>query len=145
MKVRARAWSITPLTRVIIYHNGQPYRELPINKAAWTAQGNAPCAELSFEADVKQSGWFSLYAEGPHSELLDVTFPQAGTNAIRVYAGDQKIRNRASAEYFVKWIDTLKKMADEWPGWRSQKERDHVFAQFAEARKVYEKLAAEAQ
>ena len=145
VKVRARVWSITPLTRAVIYHNGKPYRELSINKAAWTAQGSEPCAEVTFEAEVKQSGWFSLYAEGPNSELLDVTFPQAGTNAIRVYVGDGKIRNRASAEYFMRWIDTLRKMADEWPMWRSQKERDHVFAQFAEARKVYEKLAAEAQ
>ena len=62
-----------------------------------------------------------------------------------VDSADGKIRNRASAEYFMRWIDTLRKMADEWPMWRSQKERDHVFAQFAEARKVYEKLAAEAQ
>jgi hypothetical protein len=53
------------------------------------------------------------------------------------------IRNRASAEYFVRWIDKLQVMAEAWPGWRSQAEKDHVFAQFSEARKVYQRLARE--
>ena len=79
------------------------------------------------------------------SDLLDVRFPQAATNAIRVYVGDEKIRNRASAEYFMRWIDKLRSMADKWPWWRSQKERGHVFAQFDEARGVYQRLAAEAR
>ena len=56
--------------------------------------------------------------------------PQAGTNAIRVYVGDQKIRSRESAQYFVRWIDQLRAMAEAWPWWRSQKEREHVFSQF---------------
>jgi hypothetical protein len=59
--------------------------------------------------------------------------------------GDQNIRNRASADYFIRWIDKLKAMAGEWPWWRSQAERDHVFAQFEEARSVYVDRAAEAE
>ena len=39
---------------------------------------------------------------------LDVLYPQASTNAIRVYVGEQKIRNQSSAEYFVRWIDKLR-------------------------------------
>jgi hypothetical protein len=35
-------------------------------------------------------------------------------------------------------------MADVWPGWRAEKERTHVFAQFDEAREVYRRFAAEA-
>ena len=35
-------------------------------------------------------------------------------------------------------------MAEEWPGWRSQKEKDHVYAQFEEAREIYRKFAGEA-
>ena len=71
--------------------------------------------------------------------------PQAGTNAIRVYVGDQKIRSPESAQYFIRWIDQLKAMAEQWPSWRSQKERQHVFSQFEEARRVYQRLAAEKQ
>jgi hypothetical protein len=69
---------------------------------------------------------------------------QAATNAIRIYVGNQKIRNRESAEYFVRWIDKLQAQAEEWPFWRSQKEKDHVYAQFRQARSVYESFAREA-
>ena len=50
---------------------------------------------------------------------LDGEYPQAATNVIRVYVGDQKIRNRESAEYFLSWIDKLRGMAEAWPWWRS--------------------------
>ena len=64
---------------------------------------------------------------------------------IRVYVGDGKIRNRASAEYFFRWIDKLHIMAGAWPWRRSDWEKQHVFAQFEEARRVYERLASEAR
>jgi hypothetical protein len=142
VRLQARAWSIVPLTRVVIYRNGEIWKELPIDSSAWSKRiSGKPCAELDTEVQVDGSAWFALYAEGPFSEYLDVRFPQAGTNAVRVYVGDQKIRNKASAEYFIRWIDKLTGMADQWPWWRSQKEREHVFAQFREARRVYEELA----
>ena len=51
------------------------------------------------------------------------------------------IRDRASAEYGMQWVDKRTEMALEWPGWRSQAEIDHVMDQFQEARWVYEGLA----
>ena len=45
----------------------------------------------------------------------------------------------------MRWIDKLHKMADEWPWWRSEGEKRHVFGQFDEARRVYQKLAREAE
>ena len=148
VRLRAAVWSIAPLTRIVIHHNGELLREVPIDRTVWAKQPggeDARCAELDVEIAVKQGAWITLYAEGPHTDLLDVAYPQAATNAIRVYVGDQKIRNRESAEYFVRWIEKLKTMADEWPWWRSDREREHVFAQFDEARKVYEARAAESR
>ena len=75
---------------------------------------------------------------------MDALYPQASTSAIRVTVGEQKIRSRESAEYFIRWIDKLQTMAEAWPGWRSPKERDHVFGQFREARETYQRLRAEA-
>jgi hypothetical protein len=145
LRVKARVWSIVPLTRAVIYRNGEVWKELPIDRSLWSTRlAGKPCAELDETVDVDGSGWFSLYAEGPFSDYLDVRFPQAATNAVRVYVGGEKIRSRASAEYFIRWIDKLTTMAGEWPWWRSQKERDHVLGQFAEARLVYQRLAAEA-
>jgi WD40 repeat protein len=146
VRIKARVWSITPLSRAVIYRNAEPWKELAIDSKIWSTQpAGTPCAELETEVPVQDSSWFSLYAEGPFSEFLDVRFPQAGTNAVRVYVGGRKIRNRASAEYFIRWIDKLTSMADQWPWWRSQTERNHVLGQFKEARGVYERLAAEAR
>lgn len=35
-----------------------------------------------------------------------------GLNAVRVYAGDRKIHNRESAEYFIAWIAKLHASAE---------------------------------
>jgi len=58
--------------------------------------------------------------------------------------GGGRIRNRASAEYFIQWIDKLRGMTSEWPWWRSEAEKRHVLAQYEEARGAYQRLAAEA-
>ena len=145
VRMQARVWSIAPLSKVVVYRNGVVFKEVPVDTKHWSVRANKPCAELDMTVEVDRSGWYSLYAEGPASDLLDVRFPQAATNAIRVYVGDEKIRDRVSAEYFVRWIDKLSSMADRWPWWRSQKERDHVFAQFDEARRVYQRLTTEAK
>ncbi|HWB96054.1 MAG TPA: CehA/McbA family metallohydrolase, partial [Bryobacteraceae bacterium] len=133
LQIEGAVTSIAPLTKVAIYHAGKEWKTLPLQGA------------FHEQVTVTESGWYTLYAEGPPSRWLDSTFPQAETNAIRVYVGDQKIRNRESAEYFVRWIDKLHAMADAWPWWRSEAEKKHVFGQFDEARKIYEKLAAEAR
>jgi hypothetical protein len=65
-------------------------------------------------------------------------------NPVRVYVGEQKIRSRPSAEYFLTWLDKLWKMTDKPASWRSAKEREHVLAQFEEARQVYRQRATEA-
>jgi len=136
VKVSARVQSIVPLSKVVIHSNGRVIHEVPLEQVK--------SASFEREMTVTDSSWFSLYAEGPPNSALDIGFPQAATNVVRVYVGDRRIRNRESAEYFIRWIDKLRGMADAWPWWRSQAEKDHVFAQLAEARKVYERLAQEA-
>jgi hypothetical protein len=126
-------WSSTPLSKVVLYSNGQIVKELPTS------------GKFAVRLPVKGSGWYSLYVEGPANQYLDAAYAQAATNAIRVYVGDHPIRNRESAEYFIRWIDKLHKMAEEWPWWRSEAEKRHVLAQFDEARGVYEGFARSAE
>ena len=57
--------------------------------------------------------------------------------------GGAPVRSANAATYSVKWVDMLRLMAEAWPGWRSQKERAHVFAQFDEAKKIYQQRGAE--
>src|SRR5260370_11635559 len=86
VRIEASVRSIAPVSKVRIYRNGQIFREIPIG------------ARFKEEVRVTGSSWFSLYSEGPPYRLLDAEFPQAATNAIRVYTGHRKIRNRASTE-----------------------------------------------
>jgi hypothetical protein len=132
LEIAAKAFSIAPLTKVVIYRNGQPWKQVT-------------GGSLTETAAVTESGWYALYAEGDTYHWLDAEYPQALTNAIRVYVGDRKIRSRESAEYFQRWITKLRTMADAWLWWRSPKEKDHVYAQFDEARRVYQSLASEAR
>ena len=130
--------SIVPMTKVALYSNGRVFKEIALDKDSKTVR-------FREQVNVSDSRWFSLYSEGPPSHYLDAEYPLAVTNVIRVYVGDQKIRDRESAEYFVRWIDKLRASAAQWPWWRSQHEKEHVFAQFDEARSVYQKLADEAR
>lgn len=130
-------WSITPLTKVVIYNNGKIWKEIPLS-------GDRLSVCFREQARVSESGWFSLTVEGTPPAGCPSTYSQAVTNAVRVYVGDGKIRNRESAPYFIRWIDKMRGMADDWFGWRSQAEKDHVFSQFDEAKRVYEQRAREA-
>jgi TolB protein len=131
--------SITPLDKVMLIGNGELVEEIPLS-------ADRRSADWKKTIRVTRSGWFHLRAEGKPEDRypLDTGFAQAFTTPVWVTVGNQPVRSLASAEYCIKWIDKLKELADAWPGWRSQKERDHVFAQFDEARKIYENFAKEA-
>ena len=120
--------SFAPLSKVAIYNNGKVLKELPKSGA------------FRETVPVTHSGWYTLYAEGPQDYRLDTIFPQATTNAVRVYVGNEKIHNAESAEYFIRWMDKLKEMTAAWPGWRSDAEKKHVDEQIGQARAVYERL-----
>ena len=74
-----------------------------------------------------------------------ISTSQAGTNCVRVYVGDGKIRSAESARYFLTWIGELRKMTLDASLWRTEAERAHVHRQFDEAVKVYERKMAEAR
>ena len=132
VRVEARVRSITPLERVFLLFNGGEVENLPLSP-------DRRSATLSKTVRADRSGWFHLRAEGRPEERypLDTDYAQAFTNPVWVTVGGRPPRDRASAEYALRWIDKLQQMAEAWPHWRSEKERAHVFAQFDEARAIY--------
>jgi hypothetical protein len=72
-------------------------------------------------------------------------FGQAVTNAVRVTIGGKPIRSRASAEYFLRWLDKLRTITSKPEDWRSQQEHNRVNAQIDEAAAVFRKRAEEAR
>ena len=139
VELQGRVRSITPLDKAYIVFNGEVVEEIPFT-------GDRMELDLSKSYPVSGSGWFHLRVEGKNEERfpLDANFALGFTNPVWVTVAGQPVRNRASAEYSIRWIDKLRAMAEEWPGWRSDKEREHVFAQFDEARRIYQGFLDEA-
>jgi hypothetical protein len=136
--VEASVRSVVPISKVVLYHRRGVLREIPVEKGGRSAHFRG-------QVRVSESDWISLSVEGPADPRFDSAFTLAATNTVRLYAGDGKIRDRASAEYFIRWIDKLRPEVENWPWWASRGEKDHVLAQYEEARKVYEKLASESR
>ena len=130
----------TARDKVLLVHNGEVVDEV-------TLDGDRTSLDYTKTLEVSGSGWYHLRAEGSPDERfpLDTSYAQAFSNPVWVTVGDQPIRSRESAEYSIRWIDKLREMAEAWPGWRSQEERDHVYAQFDEAKAIYQRFASEAR
>ena len=137
--LRGRIWGIVPMTRAELVWNGEVVR-------TWDFAGDRKELVIDDRLAVTRSGWAHLRVEGGREDRwpLDTTYPQAFTNPVWITVGDRPIRSMAAADYAIRWIDKLQGMADEWPGWRSEREREHVFAQFEDAREVYRQRGAEA-
>ena len=139
VQISGRVRSIVPLEKVLLVHNGDVVDEIVLD-------GDRTSLDYSKSLQVSGSGWFHLRAEGIPADRfpLDSIYAQAFTNPVWVTVGGRPVRSRAAADYSIRWIDKLREMAEAWPGWRSQKERDHVFAQFDRAKAIYRGFAAEA-
>ena len=131
--------SITPLESVTLVFNGEAVENIPLS-------ADRKSAQFSKTLRATRSGWYHLRAVGSPKERypLDTAFAQAFTNPVWVTVGDRPVRSASAATYCLKWIDKLQQMAEAWPGWRSRKEKDHVYAQFDEARAVYRKFLQDA-
>ena len=130
--------SIVPLDRLELVNNGKIIERIALT-------GDRRRTEFEKKVRVTESGWYTLQAMGNgRVHPIEDTRPMATTNPIFVYVGGQPVRNRESADYFVRWIDKLTRMAAEHPGWRSEQEKQHVLAQFKEAQEIYRKRGAEA-
>lgn len=139
VEIEAHVRSIVPFAKAMVVANG---------KVLETVEPQGERTQLDFKRafPVRTSGWFHVRVEGTPQDRrpLDAGYPQAFTNPVWVTVGARPPRDRGAAEYAIRWIDQLQKMADAWLGWRSAKEKSHVFAQFEEARRTYQQFAAEA-
>lgn len=132
--------SNTPLERAEIVFNGEVVASIP-----FTGERDRLSFERSFRPS--ESGWYHVRVRGAQGEAfpMDVAWVQAATNPVWVHVDGAPVRSAEAADYALAWIDKLQAMAADWPGWRSQDERDHVFGQFDEARAVYRARRDEAR
>src|SRR5205085_10072037 len=119
--------------------NGAAVQSIPMGKSGKEAV-------FKKRLPVTRSGWFTLRAiSGESHHPVDDTYVVAETSPVYVNCGDQPIRSREDAEYFIRWIDDITRQAEAHPGWRSDRERKHVLDQFAAARRLMEERARESK
>ncbi len=137
VEVRARFDSIVPVDRVELYSNGAVIE---------TLQSPGRHGELRKHVPVTRSGWLTLRAisDRPQHPVNDA-YAVAETSPVYVYCGDEPIRSREDAEYFVHWVDAVGRQVEANSDWRSERERRHVLDQFAAARRIFEQRAKEAK
>ncbi|MDG0998241.1 MAG: CehA/McbA family metallohydrolase [Gammaproteobacteria bacterium] len=132
LNISGRLRSIVDVGSVKLVCNGELIEEIFLGENK---------RELNFDTnfEVRESGWCHLRTEGDAETrgYLDVRYPQAFTNPIWFSVEEKAIQNEEAVEYALEWIEKLEDLAAQWPGWRSEEERSHVFAQFEEARDVY--------
>ena len=138
--VRFSVTSITPLEHAELVFNGEVVADVPFT-------GDRKTLEFERTFRPERSGWYHLRVSGARGEAypLDIRYAQAVTNPVWVLVDGAPVRSAQAAEYAIAWIDKLQAMAEAWPDWRSQAEKDHVYAQFEEARQIYRRLGAEAR
>jgi hypothetical protein len=131
--------SIVPVDRMEVYFNGA------VVDTIRPTEGGKEGA-FHKRIPVTHSGWFTFRAISNETHFpVDDVYVVAETSPVYVYCGDQPIRSREDAEYFVHWIDDITHQAEANTSWRSETERKHVLSQFAEARRILVQRAEEAK
>ena len=137
VEVDALMESAFPVERLELIRNGEVVESIPLDEGSRSGS-------LRKRLQVERSGWYTLRATTDDPVMpVDDTHLHGETGPVFVYCGDQPIRSRDDAEYFIRWIDDIARQAREHPGWRSDKEREHVLGQFQQAREVFEQRARE--
>ena len=134
--ITGRVWSRTPLRVVRIYRNGEVWKEIPVSGKS---------VQINETVSLDASAWFAIVAEAAEFRPVPQAYAQAVTNAVRVYIGGKPIRSRASAEYYLRWLDRLRATISKPEDWRSEREHSRVSAQIDEAAAIFRKRAEEAR
>ncbi len=138
VRLGGRVWGIVGMEMAEVVVNGEVVR-------TYTFEGDRKLLEIDDRIALAGSAWIHLRVTGLREDRwpLDTSYPQAATNPVWVEVAGRPVRSAEAAEYALRWIDRLQAMAEEWPGWRSEGEKAHVYAQFEEAREVYRRRGAE--
>ena len=130
-EVAAHMDSAFPVDQLELVRNGEVVLDLPLDDG-----GRTGSVRTRLETD--RSSWYTLRATSDRPvPPIDDTHIYAETGPVYVRVGEQPIRSKTDAEYFVGWIDEISRQARAHPGWRSAKELEHVLGQFQEARKIF--------
>jgi TolB protein len=138
LEARVSLRSIVPVDTVEVVWNGRVAGTVPLT-------GDHTSADAVLRISVDRSGWLVVraYASRSRHPVLDI-YPFATTSPVYVNLGGVPPRSPEDARYFLGWIDRVAAAAAAHPGYNTAAEKAAVAKTIANARAVFEKLAAEA-
>jgi hypothetical protein len=130
--------SSVPIDHLEVIGNGAVLATIPL-------RGDRTTARDTVSISVARSGWYVLraWSERPALPILDL-YPFGSTSPIYVRVGQEPVRSREDADFFVRWIDRLDQATQAHEAWNTPEERDHVLQLLAQARAWYAEQAAAA-
>jgi Tol biopolymer transport system component len=131
LEARVSVRSIVPIDTVEIVGNGKVLAQFPVRGDRTSAAGRRVL-------ETGESGWYVLraYAAQPTDPILDL-YPFATTSPIYVTVGDDPVRSKADAGFFVAWVDRLIAAAGASGDWNTPEEKAAVMRMLEEARAVF--------
>ena len=125
--------SQVPIDHLEIVRNGAVVTSVPLG-------GDRRQAEARVPLDVDRSGWYIVraYADGSRAPVLDL-YPFASTSPVYVTVADQPVRSAQDAEFFLAWVDSVRKDVEAYTGWNTSAERNSTLALIAKARAEFER------
>ncbi len=133
LRARVSLTSHIPVDHLEVVRNGVVITSIPLSADRKQARAVVPL-------DVDHSGWYIVraYANGPRAPVLDL-YPFASTSPIYVTVADRPMRSRPDAEFFLTWIDDVRKEAEAHTGWNTLAERNSTLDLIAKARAEFER------
>jgi Tol biopolymer transport system component len=124
--------SVVPVDHLELVYNGEIVKTIDLG-------GARTSADLRGSLRVNDSGWLLLRAwnDSSHPGVLDL-YPYATTTPVYVNIDGQAPRSTDDAEYFIAWIERVRKSAAEHPDYNSDEERETVLANLDRAQRVFE-------
>jgi TolB protein len=133
--VSVRLRSNVPVDHLEVVRNGRVVVEVPLN-------ADRHSADAVVRVPVDRSGWLLLRARGDQAAYptLDI-YPYATTSPIYLTVGGAPTRSPEDADYFLAWIDRMRKAVESHQDWNTDSERRETLDMLARARAEYARRA----
>jgi Tol biopolymer transport system component len=132
LRARLSLRSAVPVDHLELIRNGRVIVTIPASTSV----------DTTLAVEVSESGWYVLRARAqrPRLPVLDL-YPFASTSPVYVQVGDNPVRSRADAEYFLAWISTMEATVRSNTRWNTPAERDATLHMIAAARAEFTRRA----
>ena len=131
LRVRARARSAVPMTKMTVLVNGQAFATVEDEARELSWSGAIPIAE---------SAWIAVQAEGPSSPWVTDSYLFAHSTPVYVSVRGRRVVVEKDRAYLERYVEALAEYARSKAEWDDDAERDLTVQGFEQARDVFRSM-----